>query len=114
MDKKLILKTIWEKIPKFFSNLGKVTMLVIAMGAGFGASEVYHYFQQNNKASSMQKIRVLKETSAAINERGELMLIDRKTGTFIVYEDSVARVVFDLVAGNIVSRQNPIPVQTQK
>ena len=38
MDKKLILKTIWEKIPKFFSNLGKVTMLVIAMGAGFGAS----------------------------------------------------------------------------
>ena len=62
----------------------------------------------------MQKIRVLKETSAAINERGELMLIDRKTGTFIVYEDSVARVVFDLVAGNIVSRQAPVPLQIKK
>jgi len=105
MDRKLIFKQIWEKIPRFFYNLGKITMLFVAMGVGFGASEVYHYFQETSKASSMQKIRKLSETSAAINERGELMVIDRKTGTFILYEDSVAKVVFNLVAIGMVSNQ---------
>ena len=52
--------------------------------------------------SSITKLRIkLSTTSIAVNERGEVMIIDRKTGSYEVYADSVGKMIFDLYAGRM-------------
>ena len=51
----------------------------------------------------MKTVHKLKETSIAINERSELMIIDRQTGTYEIYEDSIGKVVFGLYASQMIS-----------
>jgi hypothetical protein len=51
-------------------------------------------------------MKMVKETSVAVNERGELMLIDRKNGTFQIYQDSVGQIIFKMYANKMYSFKN--------
>jgi hypothetical protein len=60
------------------------------------------------KPQPLQSVRKIKETSVAINERGELMIIDRTNGGYVMYEDSVGQAIFTLYSGSLQSKyQNP-------
>jgi hypothetical protein len=100
------IKNFAEGFKKFFSNLGKVAIIVTAMASGYATSEIYHRYTTSVKAHQMQEPRKSAETSAAINERGELMIIDRKTGTYQVFDNEVGKVIFDLYASKIYYTQN--------
>ena len=92
------LKSQWGQVTKFISHLSKVAIIIAAMFVGFSSGEIYHNYQMRMKSQEMQKTRDAKSTSVAVNERGELMIIDRKTGTYQVFSDSVGRMVFDIYA----------------
>jgi hypothetical protein len=99
------LKEFTLAIKKFFNNLGKVAVIIIAMACGYAASEIYHRYEASIKAHKMQEAKTIQETSAAINERGELMVIDRKSGTYQIYDSQVGRTIFDLYAKEIYYKQ---------
>ena len=100
-----------EKIGTFFHNLSKVAMILVAVGAGFGACKLVDYIELQSKKvpKEMQATRNIKETSIAINERNELMIIDRKDGSYVIYQDSVGKNIFLLYAN-----QNYNPKQITK
>lgn len=78
------------------------------MVIGFIISDVNHRLQSKRDKESktvvnLQNVHSLAETSIAINERSELMIIDRKTGTYEIYQDSIGTIIFNLYAGKIYS-----------
>lgn len=95
------VKEFTESIKRFFNNVGKIAIIVTAMACGYASSEIYHRYDDSIKAHKMQEPKTIKETSAAINERGELMVIDRKYGTYQIYDGEVGKIIFELYATKI-------------
>jgi hypothetical protein len=60
----------------------------------------YYYWVMMNKThdSPLKRIKQMNTTSVAINERNELMIIDRANGNYVVYQDSVGMTIFTLYA----------------
>lgn len=107
MDKKQILTAALDKLSAFAKKLGNLLMLVIALVAGFFIG--YYYWVMTNKVDKSQwdNIKPLTTTSVAINERNELLVIDRKTGIYSIYQDSVGMVIFNLYANRIYKQAVP-------
>jgi hypothetical protein len=99
--KKIDWKEASAKALKFLSTVSKVAIIVVAMGTGFAAGSLYSRYTNNVNGQKMQETHTQDETSVAINERGEIMLVDRKTGTYQMYSDTVGKMIFDLYASKI-------------
>lgn len=95
------VKTAFEKVKQFLSALSKVAIVILAMATGFAAGNLYYRYTNSLQAKTMQKARTQEETSIAINERGEIMVIDRKSGFYEVYSDTVGKMIFDLYASKM-------------
>ena len=52
------------------------------------------------------KVRTYSEVSTAITERGELIIIDRKSGYYTIYSDSVSMGIFNLNASRLYNKIN--------
>jgi hypothetical protein len=93
------------KLGMYVKNLGTVAIIVGALFLGAFARDIY--VKATTKPDTItetiisQKPRAIKETSIAINERGELMIIDRTDGSCQLFEDSVGKVIFDMYAARI-------------
>lgn len=94
----------FAKVKVILSHAGKIIIIVGAMVFGFGVAEIYHRIQKPNTEApimNLKNVHTLAETSIAINERNELMIIDRRSGTYEIYQDSIGTCVFQLYAGKI-------------
>lgn len=100
VQKEMIQQT-WEKTKQFLSALSKIAIVVIALATGFAAGNLYYRYSNSLEAKNMQVARTQNETSVAINERGEIMIIDRKSGWYSVYSDTVGKMIFDLYASKM-------------
>ena len=102
MEKQEIL----SKTKDYLSKLDKVILFSFAVIIGYSVCEIYHYTKQ--KPPTAKEVKKISETSVAINERGEMLIIDRKTGEYIVYQDSVGKSIFVLYANGIQSKYEEI------
>lgn len=98
MDKKLMIKTALGKLNVFAKKLGNLMIVAVAMITGFFIGYYYWVMMNHTKKSPLKNINLLSETSVAINERNELLIIDRASGTYAVYQDSVGLMIFNLYA----------------
>jgi hypothetical protein len=95
------LKVLWEKSLKILNTASKVAIVVVAIAAGFASGNLYSKYKTTIEVTEMQKAHDQKVTSVAINERGEIMIIDRKSGTYQLYTDTVGKMIFDLYASKM-------------
>lgn len=98
MDKKLMIKAALDKLNIFAKKLGNLLIIAIAMITGFFIGYYYWVMMNQAKVSPLKNINPLSKTSVAINERNELLVIDRANGTYTVYQDSVGLMIFNLYA----------------
>lgn len=95
----------WTKVigkaKTFMNNLGKAVIIVIAIGVGFASAEIHHFIQLKAKGQNLQSVKKIQNTSVAMNERNELMIINRIDGSYQVFEDSVGVQIFKLYANSI-------------
>jgi hypothetical protein len=108
MEKNEILLEITSMGKKF----GKFLIGVLIFGLGYFSCELYHMIKSNrsnsNTASSPKVTKKIDKVSVAINERNELMIIDRTDGSYDIYQDSIGRCIFNLYANRIQTKyQNP-------
>lgn len=92
------------KTKTLFNHVGKITIILTALIVGFIAGELYHRANQKSEEKlpmDLKTVHNLNETSVAINERNELLVIDRKTGTYEIYEDAVGKVILRLYASQM-------------
>ena len=104
-------KEIFEKTSKVLKEALKILGFVGLVALGYILSELYHYStaEKNKESVSSPKVtKTIRQTSVAINERNELMIIDRTTGEYEIYQDSIGQSIFNLYATRIQSEyQNP-------
>lgn len=51
--------------------------------------------------SPLEEVKNMSQTSVAVNERLELLIIDRNTGKYKIYCDSVGLAIFEIYANRI-------------
>jgi len=93
-----------SKLKMAGNHVGKIGIILVAISIGFFAGELY-YKSKDNKTGKfpmdLKEVHSLKETSIAINERDELLIIDRKAGNYEIYDPAVGKVVFRLYASQM-------------
>jgi hypothetical protein len=100
------LVEILSKAKTIFNHVGKITIVLIALICGFIAGEYYYKSKEvttQKLPMDLKTIHKLDGTSVAINERNELLVIDRKQGSYEIYSDSVGKVIFKLYASQMTS-----------
>lgn len=98
------IKKIVERLNKFFNNLGKVAIIITAAVSGFAASEIYSRYEKEVKTHRMQEAKKASEIKIYLND-SELMIMDKKTGFYQLYERNVADLIFAIRANQIYNSQ---------
>ena len=103
--KTIIPQNIKTQVSVFFQKAGKIASYTIVGGAcilsGYYYSKIKNAPEANKPTMQIQPAVKIKDVSIAINERNEMLIIDRKTGEYMTYQDSVGMAVFTLYAGKI-------------
>jgi hypothetical protein len=97
---------ILEKGKDILNKIIKVSLFVIFGLLGYSVCEIYHYTK--DKIPNIKGVKKMSETSVAVNERGEIMIIDRRTGEYSIYQDSVGRSIFLIYANTITSKYESV------
>jgi len=97
-NRKNFAQQLAEKVSSLLKRLGTVAVLASAMIAGFCIGYYYETALHQVKGDAWQEAKTLKTTSIAVNEKEDLLIIDRKTGAYTIYSDSVGRIIFNLYA----------------
>lgn len=76
-------------------EIREIGRYLIVVSLGYALCLITHIWKPKD---NVQKTKTIKETSVALNERGELLLIDRNSGVYTVYQDSIGKSIFNLYA----------------
>ena len=95
-----------ENIQKFVNRFMNITIVAATLIAGFGLG--YYFNELKMKPQSVNETILNKEVRIAVDSEDKLILMDRKTGSYVIYSDSVGRIIFKMYAQKISA---PINVQ---
>lgn len=98
-----------ENLNEKGQKLLTIGIVVVSIVGGIFVHKIYQKLHEDKPCKSTiiyPEMKMVKETSVAVNERGELMLIDRKNGTFQIYQDSVGQIIFKMYANKMYSFKN--------
>lgn len=97
------LEKMKEKAKVLTNALAKIAVILVALILGFVSNEAYHSFSRKSHHPK-ERIPATKthlETSVAINERNEIIILDRSNGEYIIYSDSVGLMIFNHYASKM-------------
>ena len=90
-----------KKILKSVGNVAKVVGLVAASSAAGVLYGKYAFQKKEKPKMQIQPAIRLRDVSIAVNERNEMLIIDRRTGEYLTYQDSVGTAIFGMYAGRL-------------
>jgi hypothetical protein len=90
-------------LKNFLKKLSMVTIVAVTAASAFFVGYYYERMKNSVKKekSEWSNVKASNETSVAVNERGELMIINRTSGNYQVYQDSVGKMIFDIYASKL-------------
>jgi hypothetical protein len=96
------LKKVVELSKKVLKNLMVYSVIVVAAVASFFVGMYYTKMSDKNKTVKYEVNKVLKsEVNLAIDENNHLIVIEKKTGNYTIYQDSIGNTIFNLYAKNV-------------
>jgi hypothetical protein len=99
--KKLDFTQLGQKALNLLKTAGRVTIIAISLFIGFTSGEIYRAYKKGIATTHMPPVQKVDITSVAINDRGELMLIDRGTGKYLLFDNQVGESIFNQYASRI-------------
>ena len=104
--KKLLTEGFKEKFKLAFTRFMNVIIVSSTLIAGFGMG---YYFQElKMKPKAVNETILNREVRIAVDSEDKLILMDKKTGQYVIYSDSVRKTILKMYASKIAS-----PVQTK-
>jgi len=88
----------------YLKEIYKLILYVLIFVLGFLTHSFIGTLQKTGLKSA-GKEQTAKDTSVAINENQQLMIINRKTGTFQLYQDSVAQMILHLYVNHLYEKK---------
>jgi hypothetical protein len=86
---KIKLESFKQSVKKIFYYLLFITSFVLTYYIGY-YSNMLKYYRDSKPYTTVYK----KNVNLAQDERGNLLIIDKETGNYILYEDSVGKSIF--------------------
>lgn len=95
-----------KKVVEQIRSLAKPFLLVVMISAALCIGWVVGYYTNKiaNNYVNQKSIRTQETVSVAINEKNQLILIDKETGEYQIYSDSVGLNILNIYAKSIVSQ----------
>jgi hypothetical protein len=93
----------WTKVFSTLKKIGSYTIILLALSSGFFLGRVSHEILP--KVEVRPNVKQASEISIAINESNQMMIIDKKTGKYDMFADSVGLTIFRMYAGKIYQQQ---------
>lgn len=96
-----------ERIKRFFAELGKYSIITVVVIAAFFLGKFYESFQNRNDIEKVVMTKIERgDVNIAIDENNHLVIIDKKSGDYVIYQDSIGNSIFKLYAKNIWAQHN--------
>ena len=92
-----------EKTKDLFNKAGKFFFFFLLVSFGYLICEIYHYTKKRSN-DFQEDVKKSSEISIAINDQKQMMIIDRKSGKYNIYQDSVGLSIFNLYANMMQSQ----------
>lgn len=90
-----------EKRKSTIKSIGIIVFIVASLLGGFSVGYFYNE-QYGPKKPTIQMVKVNRsQVNLAIDENNHLLIIDKSTGDYTVYQDSIGMSIFKLYAKNI-------------
>lgn len=99
--KKIDFSKLGQKALNVLKTAGRVTIIGISLFIGFTSGEIYRAYKKGIATTHMPPLQKVAATSVAINDRGELMIIDRESGKYLLFDDHVGQSIFNQYASRI-------------
>lgn len=91
---KINLEEFKEKLVLYFRNAKSIVLIIASMAVGAWG---YKALIEVQSQKSYQHItRTMEQTSVAVNESGELLIINKETGDYVVYDNDVYLAIFNM------------------
>ena len=92
-----------KRFKPLFKNVMFMVFIGVSLFAGFYAGSAYNS-KYGSKKPTINMVKVNRsQVNLALDEHNHLIIIDKKTGDYTVYQDSIGISVFKLYARNIFS-----------
>jgi hypothetical protein len=109
------LKNLKVKLSQLFKNGIIYGIIICAVAASFFVGVFYNQMTNKNKSSKVQVKTIVKsEVNLAIDENNHLIVIEKKTGNYSIYQDSIGKTIFKLYAKNVWGQNNTVTTSTIK
>ena len=90
-----------DKLKATFNRFMNIAIVTATMIAGFGLG--YYFNELKMKPQAVNETILNREVRIAIDSEDKLIMMDRKTGSYTIYSDSVGRIIFKMYASKIAS-----------
>lgn len=95
------MENIKEKLKKALRHISFYSIISISFVAGISIGYYYDFIKTNyTKQPTVSSVKK-DEIKLAIDENNNLLVIKKKDGSYVVYQDSVGYMIFNLYAKNI-------------
>lgn len=106
MGMKIDMKVMWEKIKIFFTKMTYYSVVAISLGVGF-ALGFYYNLITDIKIDKKPKVTSKSEVNLAVDEKSNLLIINKSDGSYVMYADSIGYTIFNLYARNMFGQHSP-------
>lgn len=100
-------KKFLEGTQSFLKKLGNLTILAVCLSGGFAGGFYYNTALNHIKPKGPTTV-MLKTTNVAIDQANDLIILDKKSGDYTIYEDSIGEAIFNLYAMRAASSASQI------
>ena len=102
--KKKKVRIDWTKVVKALKNVANNGFILIVLTSGFFLGRVSHDILPKVEAPQ-PTVKQANEISIAINESNQMLIIDKKSGKYEMFADSIGLTIFRMYAGKIYQQQ---------
>jgi hypothetical protein len=103
------MENLSENFKQFYKQVAFYSMIVISLGVGVAIGYYYNLIATGLKSNQVNTVKKT-DIQLAIDENNHLIVIDKKTWNYTIYQDSVGYNIFNLYAKNIWGQaSNPKP-----
>jgi|688.fasta_scaffold74055_8 hypothetical protein len=99
------MKNIKEQVVIYINKAASVILVAGSLVLGFGIGYYFHILDIiNDKSVKVENLKTNKEVRIAIDEANQLIIMDKNTGSYQMYSDTVGRTIFNMYAKQIVAQ----------
>jgi len=98
--KKEKIKKVLIGVKPLVYKLSKYLIIGIALFSSFTIGGLFEKYKNKENTNKVKKINK-SDVSLAIDEGDNLIIIDNKSGDYLIYQDSISKVIFKLYAHKI-------------